>query len=52
MAVRMQDRFSVEFRLQIVRTYLAGQRELKGIAGWHDLSHPSRVGSGNTVRGG
>lgn len=32
-------RFSVEFKLQLVRAYLAGEGSLKTLAGRHDLNH-------------
>ena len=39
MSVRTQRRYSVEFKLQLIREYLAGEGSLKGIAGRHDLNH-------------
>ena len=39
MSIRRQRRYSVEFKLQLVREYLAGEGSLKGIAGRHDLNH-------------
>jgi transposase len=39
MAVHRQRRYSVEFKLQLVRAYLSGEGSLKGIAGQHGLNH-------------
>ncbi len=39
MSMRRQRRYSVDFKLQLVRAYLAGEGSLKGIAGRHDINH-------------
>lgn len=39
MAGRRHRRFSVDFKSQLVREYLAGDGSLKGITGRHDLNH-------------
>jgi transposase len=39
MSVRTQRRYSVEFKLQLVREYLTDEGSLKGIAGRYDLNH-------------
>jgi len=39
MSVRTHRRYSVEFKLQLVREYLTGQGSLKGIASRYDLNH-------------
>jgi transposase len=39
MGVRRQRRYSVEFKLQLVRAYLAGEGSLKGLAGRHEINH-------------
>ena len=39
MAVHRQRRYGVEFKLQLVRSYLAGEGILKGIAAQHGLNH-------------
>jgi transposase len=39
MSHRRHRRYSVEFKLQLVQAYLAGEGSLKGIAARHDLNH-------------
>ena len=39
MSIRRQRRYSVGFKLQLIRAYLAEERSLKGIAGRHDINH-------------
>jgi transposase len=39
MPVRRNKQYSVEFKLQLVRAYLAGEGSLKGIAGQHGINH-------------
>ncbi len=39
MAVRRHRRYSVEFKLQLVHAYLAGEGSLKRIAGQYGINH-------------
>jgi transposase-like protein len=39
MGVRRQNRYSVDFKLQLITDYLAGEGSLKGIANRHGVNH-------------
>src|SRR5690242_14871849 len=39
MSLRRHRRYSIDFKLQLVRSYLAGEGSLKGIAGQHQINH-------------
>ena len=39
MAIRRNKQYSGEFKLQLVRAYLAGEGSLKGIASQHGVNH-------------
>lgn len=39
MGVRRNKHYSVEFKLQLVNAYLAGEGSLKGIAAQHGINH-------------
>jgi transposase-like protein len=39
MARRRHRRYSVEFKLQLIRAYLVGEGSLKGIAARYELNH-------------
>ena len=47
MAITRQRRYSVEFKLQLVRAYLSGEGSLKGIAGQHGINHSLLIYDGH-----